>query len=87
MNVDNGDGVRDITRAEWDALLALCNRVRADNGRIRDRALQARADAVERQRQTPEPSAFSNRRHHCRTLRSLPLDCYQATLPSTPPAE
>ena len=52
MNSTTGDGVRDITRAEWDALLALCNRVRADNGRIRDRALQARADAVEQRRRS-----------------------------------
>ena len=52
MNVNNGDGVRDITRAQWDALLARCEIARAENARVRDQALQAKSDAVEQRRRS-----------------------------------
>lgn len=48
MSVITADGVGGVTRAEWDALRERWRRVLIESAVLRDQALEARADAVER---------------------------------------
>jgi hypothetical protein len=47
MSVNYADGMKHVTRAEWEALWEQCERVLADNAQIRDEALRAKSEAVE----------------------------------------
>jgi hypothetical protein len=47
LNVSNDNGVRAVTRAEWDALLEQCKRVLGESAQARGDALQIRSEAVE----------------------------------------